>query len=565
MLSAAQHPTDGPSRGPTWQAHLIPFLAVILGYGLIHAVLRLSLSSVIAVDDVVEVVFTQSLDWGYDSRQPPLYTWILWAVSQIGHIDLSDILLVKYGLLAVTLLTYRHIVLLVLEAETRQADPGNDSGLRSVDLAVWANFAALSILLLYQIGWNIHEGVTHTLTLMTACALALWLFLRLMERRSLGGYLLFGVVLGLGFLSKYGFPAFLFCLVVAGLSQRAGRRVLADWRMLLVLGIVAAMVFPYGQWLQAQGETSSSLYRLNAEDPLRAYFSGVAMGLGRMVTAILGFLAPLLPLMILVYPRAFRFWRWSWRLRQEQEQAPACFGWQGSSFLGVFLLAAVAVLVFGVVVTGVTNYKERWMHPLMLPAIPWLWLLVWRMYHGGDDSGRASGWLQRLRPSGRRHGVMAGLLLFSLGLVVVVRALQFVIGPPSCGKCRLSVPYDHLAQALRQAGFEQGLLIGFDEHIAGNLRVRFPTQDVISDHTDFYHPPLRSGTTGDCALVWDRDRFGDSVPREAAPYLDLAPEALAGLPVTFIDHAYDVPCPVAEARQAHWGLTLVPGRQCHQQ
>ena len=54
-------------------------LALLLAWAGFHVLLRLALSSTLTADDAREAVLAQSLQWGYQARQPPLYNWLAWA------------------------------------------------------------------------------------------------------------------------------------------------------------------------------------------------------------------------------------------------------------------------------------------------------------------------------------------------------------------------------------------------------------------------------------------------------------------------------------------------------
>ena len=56
-------------------------LALLLAWAAGHALLRLFLSSTLTADDAREAVLAQTLQWGYQARQPPLYNWLVWAPS----------------------------------------------------------------------------------------------------------------------------------------------------------------------------------------------------------------------------------------------------------------------------------------------------------------------------------------------------------------------------------------------------------------------------------------------------------------------------------------------------
>src|SRR5262245_62301075 len=71
-------------------------LAILLAWGAVHLALRVALSGVLTIDDSRELMFAQTLEWGYQPRQPPLYNWLVWiAVRLLGPTVLA-VTLVKY-------------------------------------------------------------------------------------------------------------------------------------------------------------------------------------------------------------------------------------------------------------------------------------------------------------------------------------------------------------------------------------------------------------------------------------------------------------------------------------
>src|SRR5262245_29829108 len=58
-------------------------LALLVAWAGVHVVLRLALSSALTADDAREAVLAQSLAWGYQARQPPLYNWLVWGSFRV--------------------------------------------------------------------------------------------------------------------------------------------------------------------------------------------------------------------------------------------------------------------------------------------------------------------------------------------------------------------------------------------------------------------------------------------------------------------------------------------------
>lgn len=499
---------DGRSGGA---GNLRVLVHLLLGYVLLHTGLRLALSGTIAVDDVTEIVFAQTLAPGYDPKQPPFYTWLLYGLSRLDGGSLGDLLLLKYGLLATSLLVFRDILI------------------RTGCQRPLAGIGALGILLLYQIGWNIHEGVTHTLAVMTMSVMALWLFIclagSLQSQKTAQIWLIrlgLGAVLAAGCLSKYSFPLFLLALMGAALLVPAVRRVLLQPGNLVIPLLAGLFLLPCALWLLDAPAGMDALQRTAAVESEAGYLQRTAFALGKLVTASLGFLVPLLPLVILLRPRLFVFWRREQAAQEDAEAARNGGDWPDSRdwerFFARLALVALGLLALAILAGFLNNVKARWMHPFLLPALPWLWLWLQRRGWQARDSAR---------------------LLLALGVITLViagvRVGRIGYGPPLCGKCRAIQPWDALAEGVRATGFTNGTLIGGDEHVSGNLRVRFPEARLISLHTPFYVPPQRQEGAPTfspaCLLVWNRD----TVPEEkifakATPLLGLTAQELAALP-----------------------------------
>jgi 4-amino-4-deoxy-L-arabinose transferase-like glycosyltransferase len=67
----------------------------------VHVVVRVAVSGVLTIDDAREAVLGQSLAWGYQTRQPPLYNWLVWAAPRLLGVSVLSLTIVKYALLGV--------------------------------------------------------------------------------------------------------------------------------------------------------------------------------------------------------------------------------------------------------------------------------------------------------------------------------------------------------------------------------------------------------------------------------------------------------------------------------
>ena len=111
-------------------------------------------------------MLAQSLQWGYQARQPPLYNWLAWGAFR----------LLGPGLLALTLLKYAVLVLafwlVYLTGRRILTDPR------------LATIGAFSFLLIVPISWTIHEALTHSITVLAACAGTVYALVRLESGRA---------------------------------------------------------------------------------------------------------------------------------------------------------------------------------------------------------------------------------------------------------------------------------------------------------------------------------------------------------------------------------------------
>ena len=495
-----------PERFTAVQAVVV----AIIGYCLVHAGLRLAFSDVIAVDWVAHTLEVQSLDLYQNPKYPPAPAWALWLVTQVTGPGAFPTLIVKYVTLALAYVAYFFAARRVLRHDG------------------WAVFATLSILALYQLGWNVHEGMSHTLFLILAAPVTLLAFLELHARPRLVAYVWFGAAIGLGALGKQSYFAGLAALLAAAAMQPGYRRALLNPRIAVSVAIALAMALPhyvavFSSGYDFAGAASATLSRPGLGD----WGAQVLAGLTSVVVAPLLFLSPLLPLMVLIAPRAFAF---------ANLRHPGGHGVPGADPVRLVrdaLLAGLVILAVPVLVAGVAHYGERWMHPVMLLAPIWFTAGV-RAAHPPPARVKALLWT-----------------FIALGaLVLGWRAASFIYpDEATCGRCRLEVPYKELASRLTETGFTGGTILAGDEHIAGNLRTHFPGARIVSLTYDYYDPPPAvrdvaaeaaeaAEAAGQCLVVW---RTQDREATALVPPKALAYAGLSGIPETAKVFAFSLP------------------------
>ncbi|NTV94348.1 MAG: hypothetical protein HGA75_02910 [Thiobacillus sp.] len=442
------------------------YLIVAL-YAILHMALRLTFSPILGTDDVEQAICAQDLVLGCDPRQPPLYTWLQWLANQVAGSGLFSIFLLKYSLLSAT------YVFLYLAGRHLFAQP------------ITAALAALGLWLAYPFAVSVHQGVTHSLLLSLLLAASFWLALRLAERRSTADYLLLGLLLGLGVLSKYSFALFAAALLVAALSLPRYRRAILDPRILVTVALAAAVVLPHFVWVWQHLDTvTGALGRVGQAGAPAAYGARVASGLASLASAVVQFLAPFWLILLAFHPRAFLPLRGT-TLTEPQRLA------------GRVLVVSIALLALVVLAGGPVEIKPRWMHAVALLGPLYLFARVEALHQP---------------PRG-------GYLAMLFGFPVVIMALwaaQTYLAPKYGKPTRFHAPYDVLADRLRAAGFSTGTIVADGLHLPGNLRVAFPDARVLTPNYAHFMPATRGD--GLCLLAWETDE-GRAMPDRIAVYV----------------------------------------------
>ena len=403
-------------------------LAWLLALALAHVVVRVAVSPALKWDEAEQILWTQQLAWGYGA-QPPFYTWLQWGMNQVFGPSVLSLSLLKHGLLA---LTY---VLMYLAGRELLGARG-----------AWS--ASASMLLLPPLGWFSVRDQTHTILVTAMTCGAWWLLLRIVRRPRAVDFAWLGLVCAVGMLAKYSFALVAGAMLAAALSVPESRRALLSrgWWWAPVVGVI--VVLPHGVWLLShlQEATSGTIGKMQIQ-PER--------GLGRGLLSLLDGVAGALALFALLALWAFRsaWWR--------QPLAPAA-PWAHRVFVRYLALVLLALLGM-VLVAGVTNFKGRWVLPLlcMVPLAAFA-----------------------ARPELQQHP-RAGRYTAAVVLMALVFLVAAGIRPWFSGlrgnTDELNHPAIELAAALRQAGYDgTSLIIASDHMMGGLLRTRFPQAPVVA-------------------------------------------------------------------------------------
>jgi len=416
-MSLTAAPLAPPLRSPV--AHP---LAWLLALALAHVLVRVAVSPALKWDEAEQMLWSQQLALGYGA-QPPLYTWLQWGVNALVGPSVLALSLLKHALLA---LTY---ALMWLAARELLDERG----------AWWAS---ASMLLLPALGWYSVRDHTHTILVTAMACGAWWLLLRIVRQPRPLDFAALGLVCGLGMLAKYSFALVAGAMLLAALSVPRARRALLSrgWWWAPLVGLL--VVGPHLVWLLSHlhEATASTLGKMEIQAA-----SGPLKGVRHLLQGVAGTLV----LFALFALWAFRGACWRGPV---QPAAP----WAQQLFRRYLALVLAALLAM-VLLAGVTEFKGRWLLPLLC-VVP---LAAFAARPG----------LQRHPRAGRYTGAvvaMALLILLAAGVRPWFSGLRGEVD-------ELNHPAAELGAALSAAGYDgRGRIVAADHMMAGMLRTRFP-------------------------------------------------------------------------------------------
>jgi 4-amino-4-deoxy-L-arabinose transferase-like glycosyltransferase len=438
---------------------------LLLGiYFFANFVLRVLISPSLAFDESEMVVVTQVLAWGY-SNPPPLYPWIQAGFFWVFGVNLVALALLKNLLLfGVYLSSY-------LCAREVLRDQRNSL------------VAALSLFLIPTFVWEALRSQTHSVLATLMASLTLLFFLRILRQTSVVTYIGLGLAAGLGVLSYYNFALFAGALGVAALSTKLGRRRFFSWKSGLSLVALAVVLIPHGLWFIQNHSYLSELAAKLAPDHSAVTAIPVVGGVLSLSLAVVSFLGLLV---------VFFYWflRGSERVEKPREVAEVT-KILGRTAAGALLFCAVIV-----VITGATEFRDRWLEPLLF-FVPIYLLAVAERRINRATFGKFA----------RATGVMAILALTILHARIPLAGLVERLLP-------LNYPGPQISEKLREAGFSEGTVVAQHQVLGGNMRLSFPTSQVV---VPFRFEDLRPDDRP-IIVVWDPVE-GEAIPAFLAEFV----------------------------------------------
>jgi 4-amino-4-deoxy-L-arabinose transferase-like glycosyltransferase len=474
------------------------FSLLLIIYLLCHVAVKVLVSHNADLDEAEQVVWGQHLSLGYGAELP-LYTWLQAIFFSLFGTNIIAVSLLRGSLLFVV---YSFTYLNALEI----------TGNRSC-----AVVAAASLIFVPLISWEA-QRILITMLLATALtAVTLFVFLRMLRTGFLRYYLLFGLAAGLGMLTKYNFGIFLISLVLSTLSIHSFRSRLANWKVMATAAVLLLVTAAPFSWILFHSDAALAKAGKLRPDAGVGLLRGYVAGFGDLFSAVVGFNALLVPIILVLFTGA----------PVVEDRSPK--NKQLSNMIGRTVLLAIFICLLLVFFFHVTHFKSRWLLPLLYP-IP-IWLVAMMQEKLG---------LRQFRRFLVCSGVAACLILIALpGRILFAR----YTGTYS----RMNAPYDLLSADLRKSGFTSGIIVAENLLLGGNLKLRFPDSRVVVPGSG----TIPVNNTVPILLIWDApERQG--VPEYLAPFV--APL----LPVSAVEvHYAEAPSDYVPERKVRLGFILV--------
>jgi hypothetical protein len=408
------------------------------------------------LDESGQMLFSQTLQWSYRPGQPPLVTWLSWASLAGSDGNRTAFLLLKYVLMALGLVAYFGAARIVIRDTLYAA------------LAVFALCATISM------GYLPLIDKPQIVLLSTMLAAYMWADARVLRRGTWLDHLVLGIVTGLGILSGYIFLVMPLALGIGAVLTPPLRVRLKPLPLLLAGNVAIAIVAPYAIHTGYAGITVDSV------DWMR--------DMGRVVLAIVTFVLPA------ALAFAFLYWR-ACKPLDEGQSDPEDRAWLRA--YEIALLAGILIVLGVVFFADSEPFRTDGPYAAMLLLPIWAFLRV-KIATATDRANKI-------------FVVLVGIFVLA---VMGTRIAIYETHADNCKACREYWPMPTYADALRQAGFQGGTILGATSDLAGNLRYQFLHSRVVAPG----YPPRLFGPDpgGQCVVVWEGEK---DPPKAATDYL----------------------------------------------
>lgn len=443
---------------------------------------RMIVAPVYTIEEADQLLMSQSLQLGYEARQPPMLAWIYaLAVKGLG-VNGPVVFAVKYALLFMALTFY------YLAARNVLVKPG----VSAAAVAAWT--------LTFYVGWGMNEDLLGAVALMACLSLTLHALTRILTWRRNRDWTYLGVSIGLGLLTHHLYVVFPIAMLLAIFLSPFFRDALNPVRLGVALGIAGAIYLPYALWLATHFERVADVAREFAQtwEIDSGWLERVGKGVVSLARGLFEFTLPLSLFWATLFWTMWLPVLYPIFARRSTDEEPHEQAWR--RLFARAIMFASAIYLIGALV-GVQLYKGWWMLPVLFTGPLWMFSHVKR--------------------AGDFPVAIRAFAAVAIVFVLVVLAGRFVVWRmdiEACdeGGCRPYTPVAAWAVELKKSGFSQGTIVGAEKHLTGNFRAQLPRARVMDASLAPAAFPAAS-THGACLAVW---RDNPVMPEELATYLE---------------------------------------------
>ena len=428
----------------------LPF-GLALYFGL-HLISRVLVSPSLELDEAEQLLHLQALSLGY-GFQPPLYTWLQALVFAFTGPGVFGLALLKAVLLWLTWWAMYKMARLFYEAKDALA-------------------IGLSLALFPQFLWESQRDLTHTVLLVACVALAWLVLLRshvqhadspTMEAKQhvsaspWGEAALLGLLVGAAIVAKYSAGLWLAILVLSiAIAGGSLRHWLAPRPFAFVALVAFMVVLPHGLWLLNNlSEVVAPIQAKLGMEGASAASATLAPKYGTALISLLQALGGFTGLWVFITTLALG-WHWLGQKAGVGDTTEEPINPGGSQtlppFWKTYLLLFLAALLAMIGFADATEFKDRWMQPFLV-ILPLAFAQL--------------AFKNELPPAVRRAWTASAIALMLLASVLM--PLRTVLGTQTGELSRLAIPYEELAQALKQDHPEVQGIVAPQGLVAGNL------------------------------------------------------------------------------------------------
>lgn len=411
--------------------HPRAYLLILALFFVLAVVSRILRSQSLETDEIQQVVHFLSLEWGYGS-QPPLYEWLQYLVFQITGPSILGLSILKNGVL--------FLGTVLMAAAVRAVTPHISFGA----LAAFALLSMPTVFLMTQ------RDLSHTAVAIACVCLFFWSLFKALNAPSLFLYVVVGIAVGLGAISKYNFVVIPSAALVALLLVKEFRPRVLDWKILATLGIAAVIVSPHALWVLNNLDVASAqtLQEMKIGDDV-SILTVLAETTGAFIEAALKAALPILGFFLLLFPLELK------------SIARASNRW--TQFVGWTFVISLILVYITLLFIGATEIRQKWL-AIYFVALP-LYLAL-KFSAAGVD----------VRPRLQAAAGVSGLLFVGVSLMLLgTGILASTLGRPP----KAEVPFSGIALALQQRlGGPPAAIMTNDSTLAANLLLQFPKSKI---------------------------------------------------------------------------------------